>query len=175
MLGRYLYKLKYKLSAPESRPALASKRLGVKVGDGCIFFGKVSFGSEPYLVSLGRQVMLSDNVRFVTHDGGIRVLDNMGILPRADVFGAIRVGNNVFIGMDCIVLRGVTIGDNVVIGAGSIVTRDIESNSVWAGIPARRIKSIDEYAAGIEAEAIPVYGMQADEKEALIRDRFTAR
>lgn len=175
MLDSFLNKLKYKLSTPESRPALMSKHLGVKVGEGCIFFGSVNFGSEPYLVSLGRRVMLSDNVRFVTHDGGVRVLDNMGILPKADVFGPIRVGDNVFIGMDCIILKGVTIGDNVVIGAGSIVTRDIESNSVWAGIPARRIKSIDEYAVGIKAEALPVYGMQADEKEALIREHFTAR
>lgn len=175
MLGGLFNKLRYKLSAPESRPTYAARHLGVKVGEGCIFFGSVNFGSEPYLVSLGSQVMLSDNVRFITHDGGIRVLDNMGILPKADVFGSIRVGDNVFIGMDCIILRGVTIGDNVVVGAGSIVTRDIESNSVWAGIPARRIKSIEEYASGLKTEALPVYGMQADDKEAFIRKHFAAR
>lgn len=54
------------------------------------------------------------------------------------------VGRNVWIGMRCIILKGVTIGDNAVVGAGSVVTRDIEPNSVWAGNPARFIRSIVE-------------------------------
>jgi serine acetyltransferase len=42
-------------------------------------------------------------------------------------------------------MGGVTIGDNCIIGAGSIVTKNIPSNSVAAGMPARVICSIDEY------------------------------
>ena len=34
----------------------------------------------------------------------------------------------------------VTIGDNVIVGAGSIVTKDIPSNEIWAGVPARFIQ-----------------------------------
>lgn len=41
---------------------------------------------------------------------------------------------------------GVRIGDNVVIGAGSIVTRNLTSNNVYAGVPAKLIMSIEEYA-----------------------------
>lgn len=55
------------------------------------------------------------------------------------------IGNQVFIGMHSVVTRGVTIGDNVIIGAGSVVTKDCESNSVYAGNPAKRIMSIEEY------------------------------
>ena len=47
--------------------------------------------------------------------------------------------------MNAIITRGVTIGGNVVIGAGSVVTKDCESNSVYAGNPARKIMSIEEY------------------------------
>ena len=47
--------------------------------------------------------------------------------------------------MNAIITRGVTIGDNVVIGAGSVVTKDCECDSVYAGNPARKIMSIQEY------------------------------
>lgn len=59
--------------------------------------------------------------------------------------GCIKVGNNCFIGHSVIILPGVTIGDNVIIGAGSIVTRDIPSDSVVAGIPAKVVCSLDGY------------------------------
>ena len=65
---------------------------------------------------------------------------------QADYFGPISIGNNVFIGNNVIILPGVTVGDNVVIGAGAVVTKNIPSNSVCAGVPARVIKTIDEYA-----------------------------
>ena len=56
-----------------------------------------------------------------------------------------KIGDNVFIGMNSVILMGAEIGDNVVIGAGSVVSGKVESNSVYAGNPARRICSMDEY------------------------------
>ena len=47
-----------------------------------------------------------------------------------------------WIGGGTTILPGVTIGDNVVIGAGSVVTRDIPSNSLAVGNPARVIRSL---------------------------------
>lgn len=52
----------------------------------------------------------------------------------------ITIGNDVWIGGNCTILPGVTIGDNVIIAAGAVVTRDIESNTLVAGIPAKPIK-----------------------------------
>lgn len=54
----------------------------------------------------------------------------------------IVIGNDVFIGANSIILKGVTIGDRSIIGAGSVVTRNIPSNEVWAGNPAKFINSI---------------------------------
>lgn len=58
------------------------------------------------------------------------------------------------------VLPNVTIGDNVVIGANSTVTKDIPSNSVYAGNPAKFICTIDEYIEKNKRkmENSPVYG-----------------
>lgn len=55
------------------------------------------------------------------------------------------IGDNVFIGMNSIILMGSNIEDNVIIGAGSVVSGRIEKNSVYAGNPARKICSLDEY------------------------------
>ena len=51
------------------------------------------------------------------------------------------IGNDVWIGQDVRILEGVTIGDGAVIAAGSIVTKDIEPYGVYAGVPAKKIKS----------------------------------
>ena len=128
----------------ENTPDVIARNLGVKVGKNYSVVGRVSYSSEPYLITIGDDVRLSDNVNFVTHDGGMHVIRQYKNIP-ADAFGEIVIGNNVFIGMNSVVLPNVKIGNNVIIGAGSIVTKDIPSNSVAAGIPARVIETIDEY------------------------------
>ena len=55
----------------------------------------------------------------------------------------VTIGNNVWIGGSTTICPGVTIGDNVVIGAGSVVTKDIPSNVVAVGNPARIIKHLE--------------------------------
>ena len=51
------------------------------------------------------------------------------------------IGEKCFIGANAIIMAGVRIGDEVIIGSGSIVTKDIPSNSIAAGNPARIIRS----------------------------------
>jgi hypothetical protein len=45
-----------------------AKYIGVKLGEGCRL-GKVDFGTEPYLISIGDNVQITDNVKFFTHGG----------------------------------------------------------------------------------------------------------
>jgi acetyltransferase-like isoleucine patch superfamily enzyme len=51
------------------------------------------------------------------------------------------IGKNSFIGVGCMILPGVNIGDEVIIGAASVVTKDIPSNCVAVGNPARIVKT----------------------------------
>ena len=51
------------------------------------------------------------------------------------------IGDNVYIGSGAKILGPITIGDNVVIGANAVVVKDVPSNCVVAGIPAKVIKT----------------------------------
>jgi maltose O-acetyltransferase len=55
----------------------------------------------------------------------------------------VTIGDSVWIGGRAVINPGVTIGDNVVIGAGSVVVKDIPSNVVVAGNPAKIIRHLD--------------------------------
>lgn len=150
------------------------RKLGVKIGTGCIYLsGESSFGSEPYLVSLGNDCLVSGDVNFITHDGGMWVLNHLKLENNVDKFGMIHVGNNVFIGMRSIILPGITIGDNCVIGAGSIVTKSIEKNSVVAGVPAKRICSIYEYDRKNKDKFDNTYGMKPELKRQYLYKKFS--
>lgn len=54
------------------------------------------------------------------------------------------IGDRCWIGARVTILPGVTIGDDVVIAAGAVVTADCAPNSVYAGVPARRLRGLAE-------------------------------
>ena len=63
------------------------------------------------------------------------------------------IGTHCFIGCGSIVMPNVTIGDHVIVAAGSVVTKDVPSNTIVAGNPAKVIKEgIDTIAYGMLSE-----------------------
>jgi acetyltransferase-like isoleucine patch superfamily enzyme len=149
-------------------PERYARDLGVKLGKGCRLI-KVDFSTEPYLVTLGDRVSATQT-RFETHDGAVWVFRDEH--PDIDIVRPITVGNNVFIGYGSIILPGVTIGDNVVIAAGSVVSRAIPSNCVAGGVPARVIKSLEDYRQKIMPEGSPTKRMSDVEKRAFYVRKF---
>jgi acetyltransferase-like isoleucine patch superfamily enzyme len=140
-------KFRIKYAQDEFLRAKLLKKSGINLGEKCWVAANVRFDTEPYLIKIGNSVKITDGVLFVTHDGGVHVLRELGLAPNSDKFGTIIIGNNVFIGKKAIIMPNVKIGNNCIIGAGSIVTKDIEDNSVAVGIPAKKIKNIQEYYA----------------------------
>lgn len=166
MLNIY-QRIKFKICNYKTRADIL-RSLGVVIGENSEIYPSVNFGSEPYLIEIGNNVRITDNVKLTTHDGGIWVLRNNGKLKNADRFGKIVVGNNVHIGIDSIIMPGVHIGDNVIIGAGSIVTRDIPSNTVAVGVPCKPIETIDDYYKKIKDKVLISKNMNYQQKKDFI-------
>lgn len=144
---------------------------GGKIGKNCIVYSNVEFGSKPYLISIGDNVRITNGVRFVTHDGGLWVLRNLG-MKNADVFGRIEIGNNVHIGWNVIIMPGVSIGSNCVIGCGAVVTKDIPDNSVAVGVPAKVIETIDEYMEKAKKKCEYTKGMSRSKKRKFLEQKM---
>jgi acetyltransferase-like isoleucine patch superfamily enzyme len=149
-------------------PVGHARSLGARIGDDCRLIG-VDFGSEPYLVTLGDHVSAT-GTQFVTHDGGVWVF--RGRRPDCDLIAPITVGSNVFLGSGTTVLPGVSIGDNVVVGAGAVVARDLPSDCVAVGVPAKPIRSLDEYWTSVEPRLMPTKLLPPEEKRRFLLDRF---
>ena len=124
-----------------STPLKACKSNGMKVGVGCSI-GTWSIYPEAYLIELGDYVQITSGVHLFTHGGGWVMRRKY---PNYDSFGKVIIGNNVYIGNNALVMPGITIGDNVVVAAGSIVTKNVPSNVVIAGNPAKIIKTYDDF------------------------------
>ncbi len=89
-------------------------------------------------ITIGNNVNISHSVQIYTGSHDLTRPDAMMITT------PVRIGNNVWIYPNVTVMPGVCIGSNVIIYPNSVVTKDIESNSVVAGSPARVIKKLAE-------------------------------
>ncbi len=91
-------------------------------------------------VTIGAHAFIGPNVSIYT---ACHPLDAKQRNTGAEWAEPVTIGDSVWIGGNVTIVPGVTIGDRVVIGAGSVVTRDIPSDSVAVGNPARVIKKIN--------------------------------
>ena len=98
------------------------------------------------LISIGSNVWMASGVDFIPHDVTHYMLNGMKDgCKYTEKIGCIEIGNNVFIGADAKILYDVKVGNNVIIAAGALVNKDVPSNSVVGGVPARVISSFDDY------------------------------
>jgi len=152
-------------------PVGYAKRIGVNFPDGGLFiYGKIAWGTEPWIITIGKNVHITDGTKFLTHDGGTLLYRKM--IPDLEITKPIVIGNDVYIGNNVILLPGVTIGDNVVIGAGSVVSKNIPSNSLAVGGPARVIKTADEYLEKLKRESLHLGHLKAQEKDKALMEYY---
>ena len=122
------------------------RRAGLTIGEGCRFAGIPSFGTEPYLITLGNHVAIASNVVFITHDGGTFVFRHLERYRKVIKYGRITILDHCVIGERTIILPGVTIGPNSVVAAGSVVSRNIPPGVLAAGNPAKPFLTVHQYA-----------------------------
>lgn len=92
-------------------------------------------------ISIGDNSMVGPNTIIIDHDGH----NSWPPETRWTTPGAvsnITIEDNVWIGMNCLILKGVKIGSGSIVGAGSVVVSDVEKNCLYAGNPAKKIRSL---------------------------------
>ncbi|HKO80128.1 MAG TPA: acyltransferase [Chitinophagaceae bacterium] len=94
------------------------------------------------------QITIQDNVMigggtciYDTDFHPLAATDRLNDNDEKTASGPVIIESNVFIGANCTILKGVTIGNNSIVGACSVVTKSIPPNEIWAGNPAKFIKS----------------------------------
>lgn len=93
------------------------------------------FASEK--IEVGNDCLIAPFVYLV--DSNHQIEKGININSQPNITGAIKIGNDVWIASNVTILKGVTIGDGAVIASHSLVNKDIPSNEIWGGSPAKKI------------------------------------
>lgn len=110
----------------------------ITIGEGSIIQAGVQLMPD---ITIG-QFVLIDLTATVGHD--VTIGDYTTISTGVNLAGGVNVGKGTWIGSGSVVIENVTIGNNTIIGAGSVVTRDIGSNRLAYGVPAKEIRQIQD-------------------------------
>lgn len=165
-----LSKIKLRLAKKSSESYVNwLRRNGVTIGAGSIIYDPKHTHidmTRPYMLRMGEAVRIARGVTLLTHGYEWCVLRDRYEIPLGGC-APVNIGNNVFIGMNAIILKGVNIGDNVIIGAGAVVGKDVPSDVVVAGNPAKVICTLDEMKEKVQARQIS----EAITQARMIRER----
>jgi acetyltransferase-like isoleucine patch superfamily enzyme len=119
----------------------------ISVGNGTIIFGNDGhIGVGVYInasrgnIVIGNHVAIAPKTQIYSYSDHYEQGKLIGEVHR---IGNVTIKNNVLIGSGCIILPGVTIQEGAIIGSGSVVNKDIPSNSIAGGVPAKIIKMRD--------------------------------
>jgi acetyltransferase-like isoleucine patch superfamily enzyme len=93
-------------------------------------------------IIIGNNVTIAQFVSILDHDHNYYIQDNQLKLDGYKT-ASVNIGNNVWIADKVTICKGVTIGDNVIIAANSVINKNVPSNSIYGGVPAKLLKKIN--------------------------------
>lgn len=116
-------------------------------GDDCSFWFQSVIRADVHSIRLGNKVNVQDGavVHCTYQKAPTTIGNNVSIGHNAIVHGC-TIHDNVLVGMGAIVMDKCVIESNSIIAAGSVVTQGtvVEAGSVYAGIPAKKVKELDQ-------------------------------
>ena len=124
----------------------------IEQGFYCDYGDKITLGHRVYInvnctfldggqITIGDDCLIGPNVQILTINHALSAKER---IQKDNYAENIHIENNVWIGAGAIILPGIHIGSGAVVGAGSVVTKNIQANSLYAGNPAAKIRSLDE-------------------------------
>ena len=124
----------------------------VVMGDNCsVWFSSVVRGDVNF-IRVGDRVNIQDGavIHGTYKTAGTTIGDDVSIGHNAIVHGS-TLEDRVLVGMGAIVMDNAIVKSNTIVAAGAVVLQNsvLEPNSIYAGVPAKKVKQIDEEAAKV--------------------------
>ncbi|HAF30623.1 MAG TPA: gamma carbonic anhydrase family protein [Bacteroidales bacterium] len=118
----------------------------VIIGNNCSFWFNSIVRGDVNSIRIGNNVNVQDGaiIHCTFNKTTTQIGDNVSIGHNVIVHGA-TIHNNVLIGMGAIIMDNSEIGENTIIAAGALILENtiVEAGSIYGGIPAKKIKSIE--------------------------------
>ena len=100
-------------------------------------------------VEIGTGVAIGAHAAIITSTHALgptrsRASGGWGYLP-------VTIGDGAWIGARCTLLAGVTVGPGAMVAAGAVVAADVEADSLYGGVPARKLRSLDSAREAVGA------------------------
>ncbi|WP_179315814.1 acyltransferase [Winogradskyella undariae] len=112
----------------------------IEIGQGSVLNTEIRFGCPKEYIKIGKRCHIGPRVSFETVNHGLIYEEKGG---RGHFTKPIYIEDEVWIGCGVIILQGVTIGKGAVIAAGSVVYKNVPAKTLYGGVPAKFIKSLD--------------------------------
>lgn len=151
------------------------RKLGMTIGEDTHIFSRL-ISSEPFLISIGKNVTISTGVSLLTHDASVGAI--VGRHVYSDIVGPITIGNNCFIGANSIILPGVRIPDNSIVAAGSVVTKTVvnhltnkapqDEGIIIGGNPAVYICKTNDFLKKRKNNFLKLHGLSLTDRKNII-------
>lgn len=137
----------------------------VVMGDNCTVWFNAVVRGDVHSITIGNDTNIQDGVVIHgTYQKAKTVIGNRVSIAHNAVVHGCTISDNVLVGMGAIIMDDAIVGENAVIAAGAVVlpgTR-IEPGTVWAGVPARRVKDTGEEMKAVIARTAKNYPMYAE-------------
>jgi len=118
----------------------------VEMGDDCSIWFNAVLRGDVNSIRIGNKVNIQDGsvLHTLYQKSTVEIGDNVSIGHNVTIHGA-KIEDNVLIGIGATVLDHAVIGSNSIIAANSLVLTGtiVEPNSVYAGVPAKKVKDIE--------------------------------
>ena len=119
----------------------------VRMGNQCSVWFNAVIRGDVNSIRMGNKVNVQDGalIHCTYQKTKTEIGDNVSIGHNAIVHGC-KIAANVLIGMGAVVMDNASIGSNCIIAAGAVVLENtvIEPGSIYAGVPAKKVKDINE-------------------------------
>jgi len=139
-------------------PLLDTKNINARIEPGAIIRDQVVIGDNAVimmgaLINIGAEIGEDTMIDMGVVMGGRATVGKHAHIGAGTVLAGVvepasaepvRIDDDVMIGANAVVLEGVHVGKGAVVAAGAVVTKDVDPNTMVAGVPARKMKDIDD-------------------------------